>query len=129
MSKWATKKRKLLLNICCQQSGILSIETIFAAFTQIKKLLALKLCEIDPRTASKGRLLGKISAQFQAVAQSRVDFINFICALRPCKNHRDSSIHLRPTPTPNFLRSFLLAQSWVQRFVPNFMKSTPDMLM
>ena len=31
-------------------------------------------------------------------------------------NHRDSSIHLRPTPTPNFLRSFLLAQSWALRF-------------
>ena len=26
-------------------------------------------------------------------------------------NHRDCSIHLRPTPTPNFLRSFLLAQN------------------
>ena len=25
-------------------------------------------------------------------------------------NHRDSSIHLRPTATPNFLRNFLLAQ-------------------
>ena len=25
-------------------------------------------------------------------------------------NHRDSSIHLHPTPIPNFLRSFLLAQ-------------------
>ena len=50
------------------------------------------------------------------VGHSGIDFINFICALRPCKNHRESSIHLHPTPTPNFLRSFLLAQSWARRF-------------
>ena len=27
-------------------------------------------------------------------------------------NHKDSSIHLRPTPTPNFLRSYFVAQKF-----------------
>ena len=42
-------------------------------------------------------------------------------------NHRDSSIHLRPLPTPNFLRIFLRRKSWAQgrRAQKQFMKSTP----
>ena len=32
-------------------------------------------------------------------------------------NHRDNSIHLRPRPTPNFLRSFLHAQKFSARAI------------
>ena len=43
---------------------------------------------------------------------SGVDFIIFFCALRPCANHRDSSIHLLSAPMPNFLRSYFVAQKF-----------------
>ena len=36
--------------------------------------------------------------------------IDFIKVGAHGANHRDCSIHLCPTPTPNFLRTFLLAQ-------------------
>ena len=41
-----------------------------------------------------------------------VNFINFFCALRLCANHRDSSIHLRLAPTPNFCASKKLLKIW-----------------
>ena len=44
-------------------------------------------------------------------------------------NHRDSSNHLRPMPTPNFLRKFLLAKSCAHghRAQKQFLKLTPGL--
>ena len=54
-----------------------------------------------------------------------------LCAKQLSIFHRDSSIHLRPTPSPNFYatKSFSKVGSYALRCAPNFMKLTPEFLM
>ena len=58
-------------------------------------------------------------------SKSKGRFHKLFFALHPCANHRDSSIHLRPVPTPNFCASKKLLKSWAYGG-NEFKKSTPS---
>ena len=112
-----TMPRNKMKESWIRQSGSFQLRGIFLrSFFLSFFFLAGPKAQFSVRRWDRRASIAPCGCARLSVYSPGVDFINFFCALRPCPNHRDSSIHLRPTPTPNFLRSFLLAQSWALRF-------------